>query len=393
MSLNFKKPLTPSQRGQVSLNTSDLQQKLSLEKTFIFSNLERNTIKNNRFLPSQESFSKTTFFFNEILEKKAQKLIKGKIKNGGRNNQGRITVRGRGGGHKQNYKFISFKRNNLPFQLMVYSIHQDPNRSANIAFLGPVFASDSCEQQATTLGSKSHKKFKNKLQFSSPMANNFFYILAPKNLEVGAIVKNEGYFQQRPLPKGDQLKGRNTFSFFKKEIEGSYAENPQLGDSMPLYKFPLGSQIHNLEIFPGQGGKLIRSAGNSGEIIEKSLEKGYARIKLPSGCQRWIPLTSRASLGVVGNEDHRQIVLGKAGASRWRGRRPKVRGVAMNPVDHPHGGGEGRTSGGRPSVTPWGRPTRSFRLHKRKINPFIILRSSPKKKPKVKLNFLQKIHS
>jgi len=162
------------------------------------------------------------------------------------------------------------------------------------------------------------------------------------------------------------------YTFFKKEMEKSYTENPQPGDSLPLYKMPIGGQIHNLEIHPGQGGQLVRSAGTFAQIIEKSIERGCARIKLPSGNQRWVPLTCRATLGIVGNEDFRHIVLGKAGASRWRGRRPAVRGVAMNPVDHPHGGGEGRTSGGRPSVTPWGRPTRSFRLHKRKINPFAV---------------------
>lgn len=112
-----------------------------------------------------------------------------------------------------------------------------------------------------------------------------------------------------------------------------------------------------MEVEPGKGGQLVRSAGNYAQIIEKSLEKGLARVKLPSGNQRWVPLTCRANFGSVGNDEHHLIVLGKAGASRWRGFKPKVRGVAMNPVDHPHAGGEGKTSGGRPSVTPWGRPT------------------------------------
>ena len=141
---------------------------------------------------------------------------------------------------------------------------------------------------------------------------------------------------------------------------------------MPLYKFPVGSYVYDLELQPGKGGQIVKSAGTYAQIIEKSLEKGLARIKLPSGSQRWFPLTCRASFGMVGNDDHHLIVLGKAGASRWRGFKPKVRGVAMNPVDHPHGGGEGKTSGGRPSVTPWGRPTHSYKFRKRKINPFAV---------------------
>ena len=342
MTLKFKKPITPSQRGQIQLDTSDLQQNLIFDQSF-----------SDQSKLEEKNFS---LALKDLLKKKEKSLRIGKSSTGGRNNQGRITVGSRGGGHKRNQKKVSFKRNNLPFLLMVYSIHQDPNRSANLALLGPVLAMDQSEQ-THSLGLKNVQKKENQA---------FFYILAPKTLKVGDRLRSEGLFQQRKLqdPKNKE--------FFQKEMNETQLEGPSFGDSMHLQKIPLGSQIHNLELHPGEGGQLIRSAGTAGLLIEKSLEKGQVRIRLPSGIQRWFPFTCRATLGSVGNEDFRHMVLGKAGASRWRGRRPKVRGVAMNPVDHPHGGGEGRTSGGRPSVTPWGRPTRSFRLRKKKFNPFLI---------------------
>ena len=373
MTLKFKKPVTPSQRGQIALDQSIINKKVISKKSSfaelpLFNNETKNLNNeglNYTYLLDNILFQK---FVEKQLEKKEKALKKGKMKKSGRNNQGRITVRHRGGGHKQSYRKIAFQRNNLPFQLMIYNFHQDPNRSANLAFLGPVLNMDYLEQAFLQKG-------KNKIT-ENTHSTLYYQVIAPKNLEIGDKIKNEG----QTLPKKIRGSAEKTNSksnlrvenFFKEGMEASYMDNPQIGDSLTLQKLPLGAQIHNLEISPGKGGQLVRSAGAQAEIIEKSLEKGQVRIKLPSNNQRWIPMTCKGSLGAVGNEDHRHIVLGKAGASRWRGRRPKVRGVAMNPVDHPHGGGEGRTSGGRPSVTPWGRPTRSFRLKKKKINPFLI---------------------
>ncbi len=225
-------------------------------------------------------------------------------KKSGRNNNGRITVRRRGGGHKRNYRIVDFKRNKDNIEAKVVAIEYDPNRSARIALLQYVD------------GEKS-------------------YILAPNGLSVGDIVLS-----------GD-----------KAEIE--------LGHCMALKDMPLGTQVHNVELKPGKGGQVARSAGNSAVLMAR--EAGYAFMKFPSGEVRKTSVECRATIGQMGNSDHMNINLGKAGRSRWLRKRPKVRGVAMNPVDHPMGGGEGRTSGGRHPCTPWGVKTKGKKtrdLHK-----------------------------
>ena len=224
-------------------------------------------------------------------------------KTGGRNNQGRVTARHIGGGHKQFYRIIDFKRNKHGVPAKVATIEYDPNRSARIALL--------------------HYRDGEKR-----------YILAPEGLTVGTIV-----------------------------VSGPSADI-QTGNSLPLRNIPLGTPIHNIELKIGKGGQIVRSAGTSAVIMAKEGE--YAHVRLPSGEVRLVLLNCMATIGVVGNADHANISIGKAGRSRWLGRRPKVRGVAMNPVDHPHGGGEGRTSGGRHPVTPWGQPTKGYKTRKKR---------------------------
>lgn len=217
---------------------------------------------------------------------------KGKKKKGGRNHHGRITVRGRGKGHKKKYRLIDFKR--ISQKGKVVSIEKDPNRSAWIA-------------RIEGLSQK-------------------YYILAPHNL-----VLNQ-------------------------EVNSSDFTSLSIGNHLPLKRIPVGVTIHNIELTPGKGGQVVRSAGSSGLVIYKG-DDGV-KVRFPSGEHSVLPLSCKATIGSIGNQDYRNQVLGKAGRSRWLGLRPKVRGVAMNPIDHPHGGGEGRSSGGRPSVTPWGRPTK-----------------------------------
>ncbi len=212
-------------------------------------------------------------------------LVVGKIATGGRNNQGRMTNKNLGGGHKRRYRFIDFKRNKDGVPATVRTIEYDPNRSARIALL---FYAD---------GAKA-------------------YILAPSGLKVGDTV----------------MSGENA--------------HPEVGNSLPLAKIPLGTVIHNIELRPGQGAKIVRSAGTFAQIVSR--EEGYAIIKMPSGEVRKILATCRATIGSVGNSDHGLEKSGKAGRSRWLGRRPHTRGVVKNPVDHPMGGGEGKASGGHP---------------------------------------------
>ena len=240
------------------------------------------------------------------------KLIKGFQRANGRNNQGKITVRHRGGGHKRSYRFIRFKRILPSNNIQVYSIQYDPNRSANIA---EIIDFDNKERS---------------------------FILAPEGLKKGDCIQN----------------GPNA--------------SLNLGSSIPLINIPIGSIIHNISLKPFEKGKLIRSAGTSAQLLQK-LSNNYAKIRLNSGELRLISLNCYATLGKVSNGNHKKIKLGKAGRARWLNKRPHVRGVAMNPVDHPHGGGEGKTSGGRPSVSPQGKitkgkPTRS----KKKSNQFIL---------------------
>jgi large subunit ribosomal protein L2 len=244
-------------------------------------------------------------------------LLVKKAKTGGRNNAGRITTRHRGGGHKQRYRLIDFKRDKHGIPSKVERIEYDPNRSANIALL---------------LYADGERR----------------YIIAPKGVAVG-----------------DRLESGN-------EVPIS------TGNSMPLKNIPLGSLIHCIEMKPGKGAQMVRSAGGSAQLAAR--EGSYATIRLRSGEMRKVHFDCYATLGEVGNVEHSLQKLGKAGAKRWRGVRPTVRGVAMNPVDHPHGGGEGRTSGGRHPVTPWGVPTKGYKTRKNKRTDNMIVRRRSKKK-------------
>ncbi|NOX97853.1 MAG: 50S ribosomal protein L2 [Nitrospirae bacterium] len=241
--------------------------------------------------------------FQEITVTRPQKsLIRPLKKKGGRNSQGRVTARHRGGGHSRRYRIIDFKRDKFDIPARVVSIEYDPNRSSRIALL--------CYRD----GEKR-------------------YIIAPRGLKVGSEV----------------------FSGLKAEVE--------IGNSLPLGSIPEGTFIHNLELVPGKGGQLVRTAGGAAQLLSK--EKEYASVKLPSGEVRLIRLGCQATIGQIGNLEHESIQIGKAGRSRWLGRRPRVRGVAMNPVDHPHGGGEGKSSGGSHPVSPWGQPTKGYKTRRK----------------------------
>ncbi len=255
----------------------------------------------------------------ELSNKKPEKtLVEGKKRSGGRNNYGRIAIRFRGGGHKQAYRIIDFKRDKAGVPAKVASIEYDPNRSARIALLHYV---------------DGEKR----------------YILAPAGLEVGRMVMSG--------PEADILPG----------------------NALPIDNIPAGTLIHNVELKPGKGGQMVRSAGVQAQLVSK--EGGYALIKLPSGEVRRILSACAATVGVVGNAEHENVSLGKAGRKRWLGRRPHNRGVVMNPVDHPHGGGEGRTSGGRHPVTPWGKPTRGFKTRNNKrTDKWIVTRKGKKRR-------------
>jgi len=250
--------------------------------------------------------------FEEITRSKPEKsLVKSLKKSGGRNSSGRMTSRHRGGGHKRLYRMIDFKRDKDGIPAHVATIEYDPNRSANIALLH--YAD----------GEKR-------------------YILASLGMQVG-----------------------------DKVMSGPGAE-VKTGNAIPLSDIPLGTQIHNVELNIGHGGQIARSAGNSAQLMAK--EGSYAQVKLSSGEVRLIPLKCRATIGQVGNIAHMGISLGKAGRNRWKGKRPHVRGVAMNPVDHPHGGGEGKSSGGRHPVTPWGVPTKGYKTRVKKASDKLIIK-------------------
>lgn len=241
--------------------------------------------------------------FDEITKDTPEKSLLAPLKkSGGRNNLGRVTSRHRGGGHKRRYRIIDFKRNN-PDEAKVLSVEYDPNRTSRIALI----------QYAD--GSKA-------------------YIIAPDGLKVGEILQSSN---------DSELKNGNT---------------------MQLSAIPVGTFIHNVELKPGKGGQLVRSAGSSAQIVAKDVK--YCQVKLPSGEVRMIKSECKATIGVVGNIDHENISIGKAGRSRWMGKRPHVRGVAMNPVDHPMGGGEGKTSGGGHPVSPWGLPAKGYKTRKKK---------------------------
>jgi large subunit ribosomal protein L2 len=251
--------------------------------------------------------------FEEITSTKPEKsLLMNLKKSGGRNSSGRITSRHIGGGHKRKYRIIDFLRNKRNIDARVASIEYDPNRSARIALL--IYADG-------------EKK----------------YILAPDGIQVGnSIIASE-----------------------KADIRP--------GNALPLKAIPLGTIIHNIELKIGKGGQLARSAGTYAQLMSK--EGKYSQVKLPSGEVRMILQECYATIGQVGNLDHENVSLGKAGRTRWLGKRPKVRGVAMNPVDHPHGGGEGRTSGGRHPVTPWGIPTKGYKTRTNKTSSRFIVKT------------------
>ncbi|MFB3073176.1 MAG: 50S ribosomal protein L2 [bacterium] len=249
---------------------------------------------------------------DDLTRKKPEKrLTKGLRKRGGRNNAGRITSRHRGGGHKRIYRMIDFKRDKTDVPARVASLEYDPNRSARIALLH--YAD----------GEKR-------------------YIIAPMHLKVGDEVLSGPSADIKP------------------------------GNAMPLRFIPMGTIVHNVELTKGRGGQLIRGAGTGAQLMAK--EGDYAQLRLSSGEVRMIHLDCRATVGQVGNPDHENISLGKAGRSRWLGRRPRVRGVAMNPVDHPHGGGEGKSSGGRHPSTPWGKPTKGYKTRRQKPSDRYIIR-------------------
>ncbi len=244
-------------------------------------------------------------------------LTVGLTKSGGRNNKGRITARRRGGGHKRLYRIIDFKRNHHNVPATVERIEYDPNRSAFIALL----------------------------QYEDGIKS---YILAPQRLSVGDVVTSGEKADIKP------------------------------GNAMPLANIPIGTIIHNVELKPGKGGQIARSAGTYVQLVGR--DQSYSILRLNSGEQRMTRSECMATIGAVSNPDNKNIKLAKAGRSRWLGKRPSVRGVAMNPVDHPHGGGEGKTSGGRHPVTPWGKPTKGKKTRSNKSTDKLILRSRHLKK-------------
>src|ERR1700677_1258815 len=244
-------------------------------------------------------------------------LTEGKHSKGGRNNTGRIVVRWQGGGHKQRYRIIDFKRRKFDQPAIVERLEYDPNRTSFIALI----------------------KYKD---------GELAYILAPQRLAVGDTVVS-----------GDKV-------------------DVKIGNAMPLAALPVGTIVHNIELKPGKGGQVARSAGTYAQLVGR--DAGYAQIRLGSGELRIVQDSCMATVGAVSNQDHMNEVLGKAGRVRHMGRRPHVRGVAMNPVDHPHGGGEGKTSGGRHPVTPWGQPTKGHKTRTNKTTDKFIIRSRHVKK-------------
>ena len=268
--------------------------------------------------PSRRFMTVSTF--DEITKTEPEKSLLAPLKKtGGRNVNGRVTIRHRGGGHKRRYRIIDFKRDKDGVPAKVASIEYDPNRSARIALL------------------------------------NYFdgekrYILAPDKLQVGDIVQSGPEADIKP------------------------------GNALKLKDIPVGTIVHNIELQPGKGGQLARSAGTMAQLLAK--EGNYAHLRLPSGEVRLVRLECKATIGQVGNLDHENVTLGKAGRMRWLGRRSKVRGVVMNPVDHPHGGGEGKSPAGRHPVTPWGQITLGKRTRKRKkeSNKYIVRSRHAKKR-------------
>jgi large subunit ribosomal protein L2 len=260
---------------------------------------------------------RTVLDFSDLTEKAPEKsLLEPACKRGGRNNQGRLTARHRGGGHKRMYRRIDFKRDKLDVPSKVAAIEYDPNRSSHLALL--------------------HYADGDKR-----------YILSPLGLKVGD------------------------------EVIAGEAADIKPGNALPLEKIPLGTSVHNVELQHGRGGQIVRAAGAYAQIMAK--EGNYVHLRLPSGEVRIVRKECYATVGQVGNLDHENIVWGKAGRTRWMGFRPHVRGVAMNPVDHPLGGGEGKSSGGRHPCTPWGTPTKGYKTRKKKPSDKYIIRRRSKK--------------
>jgi len=254
----------------------------------------------------------TVLTFDEITKSTPEKSLTEPMKRtGGRNNKGRQTIWFRGGGHKRRYRVVDFRRDKKEIPATVAAVEYDPNRSARLALL---FYKD---------GEKR-------------------YILAPEGLKVGQAILSSDSADILP------------------------------GNCLSLKAIPAGTMVHNIELKPGKGGQMVRSAGGAAQLVAKEGE--FAQIKLPSGEVRKVHLGCHATVGQIGNIDHKNVSLGKAGRSRWLGRRPHNRGVAMNPIDHPHGGGEGKTSGGRHPVTPWGKPTKGAKTRKNKRTQAFILR-------------------
>ena len=262
---------------------------------------------------------KTSLDFSEITTNKPEKsLLVPNPKRAGRNNQGRITTRHQAGGHKHQYRIIDFKRQKDGVRGIVKTIEYDPNRSANISLV----------------------------QYEDGIKT---YILAPKGIQVGQ----------------DVMSGEDV--------------DIRIGNALPLANIPVGTTIHNIELKPGKGGQLVRSAGGSAQVLGK--EGKYVLVRLSSGENRLILASCRATIGTVGNEQHELVTIGKAGRNRWLGKRPAVRGSAMNPNDHPHGGGEGKTGIGMPSpMSPWGKPTLGKKTRRNKKSDKLIVRGRRKKK-------------
>ena len=271
----------------------------------------------NPYTPSRRQMTGSDF--SEITKTAPEKsLVVSLSKNSGRNNQGKITVRHRGGGNRRKYRLVDFKRKKDGIAAKVIGIEYDPNRTANIALI--------CYAD----GEKA-------------------YILAPAGLKVGMKVMSGAEAEVRP------------------------------GNCLPLSAIPVGTMVHNIELYPGKGGQLVRSAGNGAQVMAK--EGKYATLRLPSGEMRMVPINCRATIGVVGNGEHNLINIGKAGRKRHMGIRPTVRGSVMNPNDHPHGGGEGKTGIGRPGpCTPWGKPALGLKTRKKnkQSNKYIVRRRDGK---------------
>lgn len=257
---------------------------------------------------------KTGYTFDELTtDKPYRKLVETLTKSGGRNSDGRITIRFRGGGHKRKYRIIDFKRNKFDVSGTIETIEYDPNRTARIALV----KNEDGERR---------------------------YILAPLGINVGDNI-----------------------------ISTDKESDIVLGNALLLKNIPVGTVIHNVEYKPGRGGQIARTAGASTTLMAK--EGRYALLKMPSGELRKVILECRATIGQIGNVEHGNIKVGKAGRTRWKGKRPHVRGTVMNPIDHPHGGGEGKTKGGRIPVTPWGKPTKGYKTRKnKKTQKFIVRR-------------------